>query len=141
VGDPSSWLTIQPGWKVVASDGSKVGEVSLVTGDENQDIFNGLAVSPSALGKPRYVAAEQIGEISEGVVRLSLGPDASESLPEYLEPATSAVVEPDDKGGFGESVKATARKVESDLVAPVEKHERPPGLLRRIGLYFHRKTG
>ena len=139
--DPASWLTIKPGWKVVASDGGEVGEVSLVTGDENRDIFNGLAVSPSALGKPRYVAAEQVTEITDGVVRLSLSPAATESLPEYLEPATSAIIEPGDKGGFGESVKATAREVEGGLVAPVEKRERPPGLLRRIALYFRRKTG
>ena len=139
--DPTSWLTIRPGWKVVASDGSEVGEVSLVTGDENQDIFNGLAVSPSALAKPRYVAAEQIAEITDGVVSLSLSPTAVESLPEYLEPATSAVIEPDDKAGFGESVKATAREVEGELVAPVEARERPPGLLRRIRLYLRRKTG
>ena len=134
-------MSIKPGWKAVASDGSEVGEVSLVTGDENQDIFNGLAVSPTALGKPRYVAAEQVAEITDGVVHLSLSPDEVDSLPEYLEPATSAIIEPDGKGGFANSVKATAREVEGNLVAPVETRERAPGLWRRFGLYLRRKTG
>ena len=130
--DPASWLSIKPGWKAVASDGSEVGEVSLVTGDENQDIFNGLAVSPTALGKPRYVAAEQVAEITDGVVHLSLSPAEVDSLPEYLEPATSAIIEPDDKGGLGNSVKATAREIEGDLVAPIETRERAPGVLAAV---------
>jgi hypothetical protein len=141
VGEPASWLSIRPGWKVVAADGGEIGEVSLVTGDENQDIFDGLAVSPSALGKPCYVAAEQVAEINDGVVHLSLSRAEVEALPDYQEPATSAIIEPDDKGGFGRSVKATAREVEGDLIAPVEKQERPPGFLRRIALYFGRKKG
>jgi hypothetical protein len=141
VSEPTSWLSIKPGWQVVAADGDEVGEVSLVTGDENQDIFDGLAVSPSALGKPRYVAAEQVAEITDGVVHLSLDRAEAESLPEYLEPATSAIIEPDDKGGFGNSVRATAREVEGGLVTPVEHHEHPPGFLRRLRLYFRRKTG
>ena len=141
MGDPTSWLSIKPGWKVAALDGDEVGEVSLVTGDENQDIFDGLAVSPSALGKPRYVAAERVGEITDGVVHLLLSRAEVESLPEYLEPATSAIIEPDDKGGLGNSVKAAARELEGDLVAPIEARERAPGFWRRFGLYMRRKTG
>ena len=53
--DPVSWIMIEPGWNVVSSDGEDVGHVDAVTGDENADIFDGLAIATSRLGKPRYV--------------------------------------------------------------------------------------
>src|SRR6266542_6727308 len=58
--DPVSWLLIQSGWKVYASDGSEVGEVDEVAGDDTEDIFDGLAIAMSSFGKPRYVPAEQV---------------------------------------------------------------------------------
>jgi hypothetical protein len=70
--DSVSWLMIEPGWKVLAADGSEVGEVDEVAGDSSIDIFDGLAIATSAFGKPRYVPAEQVGEITEGTVRLKL---------------------------------------------------------------------
>ena len=72
VADPVSWFMIRAGWKVVASDGSEVGEVDEVAGDDTEDIFDGLAIATSSFGKPRYVPAEQVAGISQGVVRLSL---------------------------------------------------------------------
>ena len=72
--DPVSWLLIRPGWKVLASDGSEVGEVDEIAGDDTEDIFDGLAIATSALGKPRYVPAEQVGQITDGVVHLTLTP-------------------------------------------------------------------
>src|SRR5207237_4642092 len=96
VADPVSWLLIEPGWKVLAADGSEVGKVDEVTGDSNADIFDGLAIATSALGKPRYVPSEQVAEIVEGTVRLKLSPEQVEALDEYLEPATSAEIEADN---------------------------------------------
>src|SRR6478672_10558733 len=110
MGDPVSWLMIEAGWKVLASDGREVGQVDEVVGDSNADIFDGLAIATSTFGKPRYVPSEQVDEITEGTVRLSLTPAQVERLVEYLEPATSAQIEPDSKGGLGESVGAEARK-------------------------------
>ena len=72
MGDPVSWLMIEPGWKVYASDGTELGQVDEVTGDDNADIFDGLAVAASALGKPKYVPAENVTTITEGRVDLSL---------------------------------------------------------------------
>jgi hypothetical protein len=43
--DPVSWLVIRPGWKVFAADGSEVGEVDEIAGDDSEDIFDGLAIS------------------------------------------------------------------------------------------------
>src|SRR5690349_17502906 len=116
--DPVSWLMIETGWTVLASDGSEVGQVDEVAGDSNQDIFDGLAIATSAFGKPRYVPAEQVREITEGTVRLALSPEQVEHLDEYLEPATSAEIETANKSGVGESVRAEARKLEGKALAP-----------------------
>jgi len=44
VTDSVSWLQIEKGWSVVSADGVLVGKVVEVTGDEHDDIFDGLAV-------------------------------------------------------------------------------------------------
>jgi len=71
-GDPVSWLVIESGWKVVDSQGEEVGSVDEVVGDSSNDIFNGLSISTSLLGRPRYVPSEQVGTITQGRVQLKL---------------------------------------------------------------------
>jgi len=75
VPDPVSWMMIEPGWNVVDVDGEDVGRIDEVLGDADVDIFNGLRVLTGALGKPRYVPAESVGEIVEGTVHLTLPKD------------------------------------------------------------------
>lgn len=70
--DPVSWFVVEPGWKVLAADGSEVGTVHETLGDTELDIFDGLAVSTSALSKPAYVPSEHVGEIRDGEVHLEL---------------------------------------------------------------------
>jgi hypothetical protein len=94
VPDPVSWLVIEPGWTVVAADGSEVGKVDEVEGDTREDIFNGLAVSTGLLGRPKYVPAERVAEITEGTVRLDLSKEAVESLDHYEPAPPSADLEP-----------------------------------------------
>jgi hypothetical protein len=93
--DPVSWLMIEPGWRVDASDGTEVGRIEEVTGDSNVDIFDGLAIAFSALGKPRYVPAEQVDSIVEGIVRLKLDRPAIEKLTQFDEPAEEEEIEPE----------------------------------------------
>jgi hypothetical protein len=137
-GDPVSWLLIRRGWKVFSSDGAEIGSVDEVVGDDERDIFDGLAVATSALGKPRYVPSEQVGEITEGLVRLKLTQVDAAGLGEYLEPATSAVIEPDDKGGLGETLGAEVREVEAKVLAPTQQHEHSMNLWRRIAFWLDR---
>ena len=85
--EPVSWLLIEPGWKVVDADGEDIGRVEEVVGDTSSDIFNGLAVSTGLLAKPRYVPAEQVGEITEGEVQLKLPAEHVERLEEHEPPA------------------------------------------------------
>jgi hypothetical protein len=139
--DPVSWLMIETGWTVLAADGSDVGKVDEVVGDSSDDIFNGLAIATSALGKPRYVPAEQVGEITEGTVRLKLTSEQVDGLEEYLEPATSAEIEADNKSGVGESLGAEARELEGKVFAPTQKREHSMNVWRRIAFFFRRLFG
>jgi hypothetical protein len=136
--DPVSWLMIETGWKVLAADGTEVGKVDEVAGDSSADIFDGLAVATSALRKPRYVPAEEIASIEPGIVRLRLTRDQAEQLGEYLEPATSAVIEPSSKGGVGETLAADARKLEGKALAPTQRHEHSMNFWRRLAFFFRR---
>jgi hypothetical protein len=141
VADPASWLMIKPGWDVYAVDGTKFGEVDLVAGDDTADIFDGLAVATSALGEPRYVAAERVARIEDGSVHLSLTRDQLDQLDVYLEPATSATIEPNGKGGIGETLRADVRELEGKAFAPTQHHEHHMNIWRRIAFYFRRRAG
>jgi hypothetical protein len=87
--DPVSWLMIEPGWTVVDAHGEQIGRIEEVVGDTADDIFNGLAVSTGLLGKPRYVPAEQVAEITEGQVQLKLPAEHVEHLEEHEPPRPS----------------------------------------------------
>jgi hypothetical protein len=138
VDEPVSWLMIEPGWDVVASDGSKVGEVDEVAGDDGADIFDGLAVALTAFGRPRYVPSESVAQITDRIVHLSLTREQVSSLGDFLEPATSARIEPDDHGGIGEAIAAEARKLEGDVLAPTQRHEHEMNPWRRVYFFFRR---
>jgi hypothetical protein len=139
VADPVSWYLIRPGWKVVAADGSPIGKVDEITGDEEHDIFDGLAISESTFGKPRYIPAEVVAEITEGVVRLSLSAEAARGLEEFREPAAQERIEPSDRGGLGEEISAGVRGVESWMSPPGREHS--VGIWGRIGFAFRRLRG
>ena len=131
---------IRPGWRVYASDGTEVGEVDEVAGDDTDDIFNGLAIATSALGRPKYVPAERVTTITEGRVNLSLTRDEVERSDEFLEPATTAQIEPDSRGGLGQQLGADVRELEGKAIHPVER-QRSVGLVRRVYLLLRRKLG
>ncbi len=123
-GDPVSWFIIEPGWKVVDAQGQEVGSVDEVAGDSSNDIFNGLSISTSLLGKARYVPSEQVGTITEGRVHLTLTRDEIEHLGEFEEPATSAEILPEQAG--------TARRAEAAVEAPIHSHTKRFNFLTRV---------
>jgi hypothetical protein len=128
-----SWFLIRSGWTVVSADGHEVGRVDEVAGDETHDIFDGLVIATSMLGKPRYVPAEQVGTIEEGTIHLTLSRDQCERLGEYLEPATSAEIEPG-----GGAVAGELRGLESRFVEPPQTHEHPVNVWRRLWFVVRR---
>jgi hypothetical protein len=97
-----SWKLIEHGWAVVSSDGEQVGVVFLVVGDENADIFDGLAVTHHGgfafhnfADLPHYVEASQVGEIDDsGRVSLTITADEARHLPLH-DPPESARIEPE----------------------------------------------
>ena len=123
-GDPVSWFVIEPGWKVVDAEGQEVGSVDEVAGDSNDDIFNGLSISMSLLGKPLYVPSEQVGTITEGRVHLKLTKDQIEHLGEFKEPATTAEILPEEAGAL--------RRAEAAVEAPIHSHGERLNFLTRI---------
>lgn len=74
---------IEPGWTVVSADGTEVGTVEEIVGDENVDIFNGLAVATGVLSRSKYVPAERVAEIHDGEVRLDLPAETIEHLADH----------------------------------------------------------
>lgn len=139
--DPVSWLMIRPGWKVYASDGAEVGAVDEIAGDENADIFDGLAVATSRLGKPIYVPAESVGPITDDErIQLTLSSEQVAALGEYLEPATSEIIEGDNKSSFGSNLAADVREVEGKVIHPVERQRSFP-FFRRLFFWLKRERG
>jgi sporulation protein YlmC with PRC-barrel domain len=95
--DPVSWFVVEPGWKVVASDGKEVGKVDEVVGDTGQDIFSGLSVSHGVLRKRHHVPAELVREIVDGEIRLDVDSAGFERLDRYEPPPPSAEILPPDR--------------------------------------------
>src|SRR2546423_4049697 len=82
--DPVAWNVIEPGWKVLDAGGEEIGRVAEVTGDENADIFDGIAVSGGLFSAKKYVPSEQVGEIVDGAVHLTV---RGAQLADFTEPA------------------------------------------------------
>jgi hypothetical protein len=128
--DPVSWLMIEPGWQVVGADGDALGRVEEVTGDQETDIFDGLAVAGGLLGPPRYVPSEQVASIVEGTVTLKLDRTAFDALGEYREPATAERIEPERA--------SVLQRTETALGGGPDVHGGRIPLLRRVLLWFGR---
>jgi hypothetical protein len=97
-----SWKAIGHNWEVYSSDGKHIGEVFLVVGDENEDIFDGLAITHEGhafvwhnyVDRPHYASADQVASIDEGRVTLSITADEARALPPH-DPPESAQIEPE----------------------------------------------
>ena len=84
LGRPVSYLALEEGVAVLASDGEEVGHVALVLADEEQDIFDGIVIS-HGLGRHTFADAEQVGAIHEHAVALTISAAEAEALPEPSE--------------------------------------------------------
>ena len=81
--DPVSWLQIEQGWTVLASDGILVGTVAQVEGDKHGDIFDGLAVEAKPAARVLYVPGEQVAMIYPGEVNLKIASAEAASLEQF----------------------------------------------------------
>jgi|SRR5690242_6236321 hypothetical protein len=89
--DPVAWNVIERGWKVFDAAGGEIGYVDEITGDENVDIFDGLTISHGVLTKPHYVPSENVAQILDGEVHLSLSHADVEELATYQEPTAEEI--------------------------------------------------
>jgi hypothetical protein len=93
-GDPVAWRVIEQGWRVVDAEGNVVGYVDQITGDLNEDIFDGITIGDggTVLTRARYVPAEQVGVIRDGEIALLIGADEVASLAPYTESVSQPLV-------------------------------------------------
>jgi hypothetical protein len=93
-------MAIEPDASVVATDGSEIGKLKRVAGDEPHDIFDGLVVTCPGLDGERYIAAERVKSIWANRVETDLTPQEARALEPFQE---SKVTEwrPDHDNSFG----------------------------------------
>jgi hypothetical protein len=80
-----AWVAIEEGAEVFSSEGEAVGKVTRAVGDADADVFTGLAVKLSTLGKEHLVPSERVGAIWRDRVDLKLTREEIENLPELEE--------------------------------------------------------
>lgn len=83
--DDISWKRIPKEAPVTAADGSTLGTTMFVLGDEDDDIFHGIALRPADGGKPRILLSSQISRLTTTSVATSLSPSDVDSLDPYVE--------------------------------------------------------
>ena len=97
LGEPGSYLTLEPGVPVYSCDGEKLGNVEHVLAAEDKDVFEGLVVDTSVLpGNQRFVDAPQVDRIHERGVVLTIDAAAGHELPEPSENPAAVAATPDD---------------------------------------------
>jgi sporulation protein YlmC with PRC-barrel domain len=96
-GRPISYLALEPGTPVYASDGRRVGEVQHVLADPDADVFDGIVIDISPLpGGLRFADAPQVEELYERAVRLNVDSQEAARLPEPSENPPALRADPDD---------------------------------------------
>lgn len=126
-----SWLAIEPGWAVVAADGSHVGYVQEVVGDDTEDVFDGLALSTSLFDDLKYVPSEKVGRIFERRVELLVSSNDVQQLEDFLEPPPSLDIDA-DKPPWSDRVL--------EEVAPVHTDAEAVPFWRRLLVWFRSRS-
>ncbi|HEY1356429.1 MAG TPA: hypothetical protein VGF09_08935 [Solirubrobacterales bacterium] len=97
LGEPSSYLALQPGVAVYSSDGEKLGSVEHVLADPDVDVFDGIVLDTSVLpGGHRFADAPQVEEVYDRGVVLKINAAEAERLPEPSANPGSLEATPDD---------------------------------------------
>jgi hypothetical protein len=105
-----AWIAIEVGAVVRAADGSTVGTMKEVAGDEEHDIFDGLVVTVQGSETPRYIPAERVKGIWPHRIDTDLTPAEASSLPPHRAQRVTHW-HADDGRGFGARVKRAWREL------------------------------
>ena len=98
LGDPTSYLALEPGTPVYASDGRELGRVQHVLADTGDDIFEGIVLDTSHLpGGHRFVDEEQVERIHERGVVLTISGEEADALPEPSENPSALAAGPGEQ--------------------------------------------
>ena len=111
--EPSSYLTLEAGTKVLSSDGEQIGEVAHVLAVEEDDIFDGIVIDASWLsGGHVFADAAEVQEIRTDAVTLKLDAEACRSLPQPSDNPAVMEVGADDmaKDDLGDETKDKLRR-------------------------------
>ncbi len=100
LGEPRSYLAVEKGVSVYASDGAELGRVVRVMAAPNLDMFDGIVFDTTAgPGGHRFVDAPEVGQIYErGVVLKIDAAEAANLKPPEANPG-ALKVNPADLGG------------------------------------------
>lgn len=94
LGEPSSYLALDPGIPVYSADGDQLGKVAHVLADEGEDVFDGIVIDEFVFGtEHRFVDADDVQEIFDRGVLLKLDRAECERLPK---PSANPAVMRDD---------------------------------------------
>jgi hypothetical protein len=77
-----SWMAIHQNARVIDREGTDIGHVEAVLGDEEDDIFHGLALNLKGWGGHVELPADRIRRITADRIYTDLGPDEGKSLEE-----------------------------------------------------------
>ncbi|MEA2516746.1 MAG: hypothetical protein QOG16_584 [Actinomycetota bacterium] len=80
---PIAWLALESGTPIVSSDGEQIGKVSDVVADREKDIFSGITFKPGLLDTPVFVPADNIGDLTDNEVTLTISAADAEGLEPY----------------------------------------------------------
>jgi uncharacterized protein YrrD len=96
-GAPISYMTLQAGTPVLASDGTRVGTVAHVLYDADADIFDGIVIDcRTGPGGHRFVDAPEVARIRERAVLLSIDGAAAAQLPQPGANPATMEADPDE---------------------------------------------
>jgi uncharacterized protein YrrD len=97
LGAQVSYMTLEDGVPVYASDGREVGKVAHVLADADLDVFDGIVVACGVIPpEHRFVDADQVAELHERGVVLAIDSELAEALPKPSASPPTMSAGPDD---------------------------------------------
>jgi hypothetical protein len=113
-----AWTEVEPGWRVLDSDGGEVGTVRQTVGDRDVDIFEGFQIR-AGRGPDRFVSFEHVIRVSPGVVQLGLTGAGIENLPEHREVPSLQI-------GSDSHPSEPPEQPDGDVSPFLDRHGEPP---------------
>jgi uncharacterized protein YrrD len=115
LGPPIAYAALDPGTPVYSADAQQIGQVAHVLADEGEDIFDGIVIAEGPGHRAhRFADAEQIAEIHDRGVVLTLDRDACAQLPQ---PSANPAVMHDDPAQAGRGVRHEKLRRAWDLIS------------------------